>query len=47
MSTIWYFDSIENKHSLYRAEDCMEKFCSSLREHVTNVINFEKKKCYL
>ena len=25
-------------------EDCMKKLCTSLREHATNVINFEKKK---
>ena len=25
----------------------MEKFCSSLREHATNIINFEKKKMLL
>ena len=44
MSTIWAFDDIENRHSLYRGEDFMKKFCSSLREHVTNVINSERKK---
>ena len=44
MSTIWAFDNIENKHTLYRREDCMKKFCTSLRDHATNVINFEKKK---
>ena len=44
MSTIWAFDNIENKHTLHRGEDCMKKFCTSLREHATNVINFEKKK---
>ena len=38
------FDTIENKHSLYRGEDCMKNFCTSLREHATNLINFEKKK---
>ena len=27
MSTIWAFDHIENKHTLYRGKDCMEKFC--------------------
>ena len=43
MSTIWAFDSIENKHTLYRGEDCMEKFCTSLREHAKNIIDFEKK----
>ena len=44
MSTIWAFDSIENKSTLYRGEDCMKKFCTSLREHDANVINFEKKE---
>ena len=44
MSTIWAFDHIENKHTLYRGEDCMKKFCISLRKHATNLINFEKKK---
>ena len=43
ISAIWAFDSIENKHTLYRGEDCMKTFCTSLREHATNVINFEKK----
>ena len=43
MSTIWAFDNIENKYTLYSAKDCMKKFCTSLREHATNVINFEKK----
>ena len=46
MSTIWAFDNIENKHTLHRREDCMEKFCSSLREYATNVTNFLEKKCY-
>ena len=27
MSTIWAFDHIENKHTLYRGKDCMKKFC--------------------
>ena len=44
MSTIWAFDSIENKHTLYRGEYCTKKFCTFLREHATNVINIEKKK---
>ena len=39
MPTVWPFDQIENKHVL----DCMKKFCTSLREHATNVINFENK----
>ena len=36
--------NIENKHSLYRGEDCLKKFFSFLRKHATNVINFEKEK---
>ena len=47
MSTIWAFDNIENKHTLYRGEDCAKKFCTSLREHATSVINFEKKEIHL
>ena len=43
VSTIWAFDSIENKHTLYCGEECMKKFCTSLREHSTNITNFEKK----
>ena len=38
------FDNTENEHTLYCGKDCMKKFCTSLREHATNVINFEKKK---
>ena len=34
---------IANKHTSYRGEDCMKKFCESLREHPKNVIDFEKK----
>ena len=43
MSTIWAFDNIEHKHTLYNGDDCMKKLCTSLKEHATNVINFEKK----
>ena len=43
MSTIWTFDDIENKHNLYRGEGCMKNFCTSSREHVTYLIDFEKK----
>ena len=42
-STIWTFDNIENKDTLYRGEDCMKKFYESLREHAKNIIDFEKK----
>ena len=44
VSTILAFDTIEDKRSLYFEEDCMKKFCSSLRQHHTNVINFERNK---
>ena len=44
MSTIWEFDRTENKHTSYHGKDCMKKCCSSLREHATNILNFEKKK---
>ena len=43
MSTIWRFDHIEDKHTLYREKDCMKKFCTSLKEHAQNIIDFEKK----
>ena len=33
MPTIWRFDHIEDKHTLYHGKDCMKKFCSSLTEH--------------
>ena len=44
MSTIWEFDHIEDKLTLYREKDCMKKFCTSLREHAKNIIDFEKEK---
>ena len=44
MSTIWAFDHIENKHTLYRGKDCMKKFCTSLRQHAKNMIECEKRK---
>ena len=31
ISTIWRFDHIEDKHTLYCGKDCMKKFCTSLR----------------
>ena len=39
--TVWGFDHVENKHTFY---DCMKTFCASLRKHVKNIIDFEKKK---
>ena len=44
MSTILSFESIDNKHDVYRSNDCTKKFCEPLREQVMETINFEKKK---
>ena len=38
------FDSAEKKPDCYKAEDCMERFCKDLRQHVMKIINYEKKK---
>ena len=38
------FDKTKNKIDYYRGEDCMKKFCLDLREHVTKIINYEKKE---
>ena len=37
-------DHIEEKHTLYCRKDCIKKFCTSLREHAKDIIDFEKKK---
>ena len=44
MPTIWAFDTLEKKPSLYCGWDSMKNSYSSFREYVTDVINFEKKK---
>ena len=44
LSTLLSFKSIENKHDVYKGEDCMKKFCESLGEHIMEKINFKKKK---
>ena len=41
MPTIWAFDHMVNKHTLYHEKDCMKKFCESFREHVKNINDFE------
>ena len=38
------FDESKNKLNYYRKDDFMNKFCKDLREHVTKIINYEKKK---
>ena len=42
--TIWAFNHVEDKHTLYCGKDCMKTFCASLREHTKSIICFEKKK---
>ena len=47
--SLWIFNvsklGIRNKkQALYIVEDCMKKFCESLKEHTKNIIDFEKKK---
>ena len=32
MSTIWTFDHIKDKHTLYYRKYCMKKFCESLKK---------------
>ena len=44
MLTIWGFDYVEDKHTLFRRKDCMKKFCTPSREHAKNIIDFEKKR---
>ena len=34
----------KNKLNYYRKHDCMKKFSKDLREHITKIINYEKKK---
>ena len=43
-SRIMAFNNIENRYTLYHGEDCMKKFCESLREHTKTIIDFEKIK---
>ena len=38
------FDKSKNKLNYYRCKDCMKKFSKDLRERVSKIINYEKKK---
>ena len=42
--TISSFKSMENKHHVYRAKDCVKKFCESFRKLAVKIINFKKMK---
>ena len=44
ISTIWLFNDIENKHEVYRSKDLIKTFFESLKKHVVNTINLEKKQ---
>ena len=35
------FDSNKSTHYFYISEDCMKKFCASLRKHATEIVNCE------
>ena len=37
-------NSMNQKTNYYRKDDCMKKFFKDLREHVTKIISYEKKK---
>ena len=43
MSTVWGFNHMKNKYTLYREKDCTKKFCKFLRERSIRIIGFEKK----
>ena len=38
------FDTIKNKLDYYRGTNCMKIFCLVLREHITKIINYQKKE---
>ena len=38
------FNTAENKLFYYRGKNCMKNFCIDLKEHATNIINYEKKE---
>ena len=38
------FDTTENRLDCYRGKNCMKTFCLDLKEHVTRIINYEKKE---
>ena len=38
------FDLKENKHSVYRGNDCIKKFCKELKELGIKIINYEQKE---
>ena len=47
LSLIYSFNSRENKHSVYRGRDCIEKLCKYLKELATKIVNYEEKDMIL
>ena len=47
LSLISSFDSKENKHNVFRRQDCIKRFYSDLKELATKVINYEEKETIL
>ena len=44
MSLICSFDETKKRRKFYRRNDCIETFCRDLKELVTEIINYKKKK---
>ena len=44
MTTIWAFNNIKKKHTLYYGEDCIKNLCISLREHTSDITKSENEK---
>ena len=38
------FDATKNKVACYRGKDCMKRFYNDFKEHVTEIINYAKKR---
>ena len=36
------FDETKNRRYFYRGKDCIEKFCKDLKEHGTEITDFEE-----
>ena len=43
MSITWEYNDLENKHNLYCGKYCMKNLSESLKDHMKNIIDFEKK----
>ena len=43
MLTQCSFDTTQNRFYCYKGKNCMKNFCADLREHKTEIINYEKR----